>query len=122
MTSQKQQQLEKFISSQHSTLEGKTQTWKRDQIWRSRSIAIALQVLDALDQKGWTQQKLAEELGVSPQRVSKIVKGAENFTLQAIASLEIALGISIDTSKHIEPERTKRFKQVAEPGSDLTDA
>jgi transcriptional regulator with XRE-family HTH domain len=32
---------------------------------------------------------------VSPQQISKIVKGQENLTLETIANLEIALGIKI---------------------------
>lgn len=56
--------------------------------WLQKSFEISLQVLVAIEAKGWSQKKLAEEMGVSPQQVSKIVKGKENFTLQTIDTLE----------------------------------
>jgi len=34
-------------------------------------------------------------MNISPQQISKIVKGQENLTLETISNLEIALGIQI---------------------------
>jgi plasmid maintenance system antidote protein VapI len=34
-------------------------------------------------------------MNISPQQISKIVKGQENMTLETISNLEIALGIQI---------------------------
>ncbi len=59
------------------------------------SQAIALKVLDKLDQLNWTQKKLAEKLNVSPQQISKIVSGKENLTLETQAKLQEALDIPI---------------------------
>lgn len=42
-----------------------------------------------------TQSELATKVGVSPQQVSKIVKGKENLSLETITKLEAALGINI---------------------------
>lgn len=42
-----------------------------------------------------SQKQLAERMDVSPQQISKIVKGQENLTLETISNLEIALGIQI---------------------------
>jgi len=50
-----------------------------------------------LKELNWTQAKLADEMKVSPQYVNKIVKGRENLTLETIALLETALGISLIT-------------------------
>ncbi len=38
-------------------------------------------------------------MNVSPQQISKIVKGQENLTLETISNLEIALGIQIIEEK-----------------------
>jgi len=41
------------------------------------------------------QKELAEAMDVSPQQVSKIVKGKQNLTLQTVSKLEQVLGISL---------------------------
>jgi plasmid maintenance system antidote protein VapI len=38
-------------------------------------------------------------MNISPQQISKIVKGQENLTLETISNLEIALGIQIIDEK-----------------------
>lgn len=66
--------------------------WRREnKDWLAKSFDIALGVLSAMKAKDWNQKRLAEEMGVSTQQVSKIVKGKENFTLQTIAKLEQVL-------------------------------
>lgn len=60
---------------------------------------IALKILDRLDQLGWSQKRLAEELGVSPQLVNKWVRGKENFTIETLAKIGKTLNTSfIDVS------------------------
>ena len=49
-------------------------------------------MLTLLEQKGWSQLRLAQEMGVSATQVSKIVKGQVNFTLESISRLELAIG------------------------------
>lgn len=56
---------------------------------------IAMMVLDRLDELNWTQKQLADKLGVSPQQVSKIVKGKENLTLDSITKIQKVLEIPI---------------------------
>ncbi len=84
-------------------VEKKASTWKRDAEWRmknknwlDKSAHIAMQVLDQLDELGWSQKDLANKLGTTPQYVSKLCKGHENLTLKNIATLENKLGIIID--------------------------
>ena len=60
--------------------------------WTRKSSLIALKVNAALDRLKLTKQELASRLGVSPQYVSRIVKGGENLTLETVARLEKALG------------------------------
>ena len=70
---------------------------RRDKAWLSLSADIALRVLEELDRKNMSQVALAKQMGVSPQQVSKIVKGGENLTLETITKLEEALNTSLIT-------------------------
>jgi plasmid maintenance system antidote protein VapI len=99
------------------------ENWMEDVAWRKantawlrKSAAIALRILDALDELNWKKAKLAHEMGVSPQQVSKYVKGEENFKLETLCNLEKVLGIELvtilqsdeevvlkDTLKNVEP-------------------
>ncbi len=63
--------------------------------WLLKSKRIALRVLGVLKERGMQQKELAEQLGVSPQQVSKIVKGKENLTLETISKLESVLEINL---------------------------
>lgn len=63
--------------------------------WLQHSRRIALKINKALKAQGLTQKQLAERLSVSPQQVSKIMKGTENMTLETIAKIEMALEISL---------------------------
>ncbi len=64
--------------------------------WLNYSGKIALRVLSAIeDTPGMNQRKLAELMGVTPQHISKIVKGQENLTLETIGKLSEALQIEL---------------------------
>ena len=70
---------------------------KANKAWLGKSAEIALRILDALDELNWKKAKLAQEMGVSPQQVSKYVKGEENFKLETRCNLEKVLGIELVT-------------------------
>jgi transcriptional regulator with XRE-family HTH domain len=59
------------------------------------SAQIARRILAALEEKDWSQKKLAGELNVSDQQISKIVKGKENLTLETIYKLSAALSFDL---------------------------
>ena len=63
--------------------------------WIRKAIRISLRILDALDEKGWSQAQLARQLGVTPQQVTKIVKGESDFKLSTLSKLEAVLGIQL---------------------------
>jgi ribosome-binding protein aMBF1 (putative translation factor) len=63
--------------------------------WLKKSGRVALRVLDALDEKGWSQAELARQLEVTPQQVTKIVKGQSDFKFSTIDKLEKVLGIQL---------------------------
>jgi ribosome-binding protein aMBF1 (putative translation factor) len=60
-----------------------------------KSQLIALKILRTLRSEGISQKNLAKEMQVSPQQVSKWVKGSENFTLETIDKLEHVLKIKL---------------------------
>lgn len=65
--------------------------------WLNKSFEISLIILDAIDDKGWSQSQLAEKLEVSRQQVSKYLNGKNDFKLSTIAKLEGVLGIELIT-------------------------
>lgn len=68
---------------------------KENRAWIRKSVNVALKVLDALDEEKLSKCELAEKLGVSRQKVSKILKGQENLTLETITKIEEVLGIKL---------------------------
>jgi len=68
-----------------------------NEAWLERSSNIARRILGALQLNGMSQEELATKTGVSPQQVSKLLKGNENLSLETIAKLEAALGIVLLT-------------------------
>ena len=56
---------------------------------------IALKVLTKLDEPGWSQRRLAKEMEVSPQQITKIVRGTENLTLETQVKLQEILDIPV---------------------------
>lgn len=80
------------------------------------SSSIALMVLERLDELGMKQKGFAENMGVSPQYISKFLKGRENITLSTIIQLQSVLGISI-LSTNKEDKNIRRFSSVYSPES-----
>lgn len=89
--------------------------YRRDnRSWLRKSQRIAVRVLSVLNEKGMQQKELAKAMDVSPQQVSKIVKGKQNLTLETISKLESVLGVSLmEVPVHqfeMKVEATKSFK------------
>ncbi|MCE7057355.1 helix-turn-helix transcriptional regulator [Algoriphagus sp. AGSA1] len=68
---------------------------KENKEWLKSSRKIALCILDALDDKGWNQNDLANTLSLTPQQVGQMVKGEFDFNLSTISQLERALDIDL---------------------------
>lgn len=63
--------------------------------WIITSKKIAVRILNTLKERGMQQKELAEQLEVTPQQVSKILKGNVNLTIETITKLEKALDIPL---------------------------
>ena len=70
--------------------------WRRDNwSWLQYSQKIAVKILLRMKQTGLTQQALAERMNCTQQYVSKILKGNENLSLDALSKLEEVLGMNL---------------------------
>ena len=87
------EKIDNLLSKEPSRWMEKALRDEANEAWLERSSNIALRILGALQLNGMSQKELAEKTGVSPQQVSKLLKGNENLTLETIAKLEAALGI-----------------------------
>lgn len=47
--------------------------------------------------KGWSQARLATELGTSQSHIARIERGTENLTIETCRKLSRALGIDLNT-------------------------
>lgn len=61
-----------------------------------KSVELSFQIVDRihkiLDEKNLKQKDLATRLGKSEAEISKWMRGTHNFTIDTLASIEIALG------------------------------
>lgn len=74
--------------------------WRRtNRAWLRRSQAVAMKMLDRMEEMRWTQAQVAEKLGCSQQYVSRIVKGNENLTLEMLSKIEDNLGVEVFKGK-----------------------
>ena len=105
--------LSKLASEQPSQWKAKAQYRRENREWLNKSAAIALKVLDALKAQSLSQKELADRMNISPQQISKIVKGQENLTLETISNLELALGIQIIEGKANRSKASIRMKSPA---------
>ncbi len=64
------------------------------------SRCIAVKVLKALRKQKLSQQRLADQMGVSPHYIEQLVKGQNNISLKTILKLERILNIEIIASEH----------------------
>ena len=116
MTATKKSIKDISVQSQDNWLENVA--WRKaNKAWLRKSAAIALRILDALDELNWTKGKLAQEMGVSPQQVSKYVKGEENFKLETLCNLEKVLGIALVTILQNDEEVVQKgtWKNIETP-------
>ena len=91
--------IKKIASEEKSGWLKQAEYRQENKAWRRRSFQIAVRILREIrkqkENNGLTQKKLAQEMGVSPQYINKIVKGQENLTLETISKIEGVLGIRL---------------------------
>lgn len=81
--------------------------WRRaNRHWLRKSQKIALTILESISSKKMTQKELSEQMGVSAQYISRILKGSENLSLETISKLENVLGIEIISVNSYSTQQT----------------
>lgn len=80
----------------------KDNTWKikmerirRSKLWAGDMALVAVRVLEFLEENNKTQRWLADQLNVTPQQITKIVKGRQNLSWGKIKEIEAVLGIKL---------------------------
>lgn len=109
----KEEFLELVSKEETSTLQEVKQRIKNRAMLRE-SQRIAMKVLFKLDELGWSQKKLANEMSVSPQFINKLVSGKENLTIETLLKIQTILDIPIFASHAKEKAKNKRAEMVME--------
>ena len=79
-----------------------------------KGIDIVDRIHQLREQRGWSQKRLAKELGKSPAEISKWLAAGHNFTIRTIAKLESVFGedILLTPARHHARELEKQFPSV----------
>lgn len=85
----------KLVSKEETTTVARAKARLAKKSYSKISNLIAFEILERLDELGWSQKKLAEKMDVYPQQVNKWVKGNENFTIDTLARLGEVLEIKL---------------------------
>lgn len=120
MKKNKAEKLEKLASI--SKKEGGDAKWKEVAKWNRKHadaledfVIIAGHIRKVLKDKGWTQAELAEKLEVTPQALTRIMKGRQNLTLQSIRKIENELDVRLITVHQNKAMVTEKIRMVQVP-------
>jgi transcriptional regulator with XRE-family HTH domain len=89
------ERLNKLISKERPGWMDQADYYEVNKEWLDKSALIAIKILSSLRSQASTQRALADNIGVTPQYINKVVKGQENLSLETICKIEGALGISL---------------------------
>ena len=94
MTSKAIRFLEQNQSNEPSTFEEEARWRQENKIWLRMSRSVALTIIDYMQEHNLSRTQVAKQLNVTPQYLSRILSGTENFSLKSVAKIEVALGVS----------------------------
>lgn len=94
MTSKALRFLEEHQSDTPSQFEEEARWRQENEIWLRMSRSVALTIVDYMQENQLSRAEMAKTLNVSPQYLSRILSGTENFSLKSVAKIEAALGVS----------------------------
>src|SRR5690554_910154 len=90
-----QEKFKSLVSKEKTNTAQKNKDRIKNRMRLRESQDIAMKVLDKLDELGWSQKRLADEMEVSPQQITKIVSGKANLTLESQVKIQDVLNIPI---------------------------
>ena len=86
-----------------------------DLAW-DHAMEISGSVYRRMKQLGMKNKDLAEKMGVSPARISRIIKGEQSMTLTTLARLETALDMDMSQGfSHPQPRETQKSSCIIIP-------
>jgi transcriptional regulator with XRE-family HTH domain len=89
--------INKIASKEPSKWLEKARKRSANRDWMDLSARIAIRILREIrvqkKTKGMSQKRLAEELGVSPQYINKVIKGKEKLNIETVCKIGNVLGI-----------------------------
>lgn len=88
-----------------------------DLAW-NHAMDISGSIYARLNELGMSKKRFADVLGVTPGRVSQIIKGDPGMTLKTLAKIEAALGIRFDQGFSYFPEPRTEAAVAAAPVSE----
>lgn len=95
---------------QLSKPEDKNDKWREIAQWNRAHaesiedfVVIALRIAEAIKEQNISQKMLAERLAITPQALTRIMKGRQNLTLQTIRKFEQVLDICLISVHTREP-------------------
>lgn len=94
MTSKAIKFLEEHQSNTPSKFEEEARWRQENEIWLRMSRSVALTIVDYMQEKNLSRTEMAKTLQVSPQYLSRILSGTENFSIKSVARIEATLGVS----------------------------
>jgi transcriptional regulator with XRE-family HTH domain len=77
-----------------------------------KNLAISEQISSILESKGWSQKRLASEMGKKQSEISKLLSGMHNLTLHSIAKVEAVLGEDVITTPLEAKEKYKTVQFI----------
>ena len=89
------ERIKSYVPDEPSNWMEQADRYENNKEWMDKSALIAIKVLSTLRSQSITQKTLAENIGVSPQYINKVVKGQENLSLETICKIEKSLGITL---------------------------
>lgn len=91
------------------------ETSQESKLFVQRSLAIANQVVQILDEKNMKQKDLADLMGKKEAEVSRWLSGFHNFTIKSLTKIEAVLGEQIIST----PSEAKQAKPSAPQEEEL---
>ena len=76
---------------------------------------IAMQLGKLLEEKGWTQRRLAQETGKKESYISRVLSGGGNLTIKTIVQLEDALDAEILVAPMYYDQESGREVDLSDP-------
>ena len=109
------EKFQRLVSQQSTNIVAKNKSRIKNRARLRAAQDIALKVLNRLDDLGWKQKKLASEMDVSAQQITKVVSGKENLTLDTIVKLENILNISILHTSYEKKQKIEVAEYATQP-------